>query len=148
MPALLQHSAGCAGKFIGAALDERKSRQKLQSPLIYGNSGLGKRTCSMPSVTSSKEFPDKDIIYVKGDQFANELIEAIRAGTTVSFREKYRKATSLIDDIQFIAGKESTQEEFFHTFNTLYESKKADRFNERPSPRDIATFGRSFEDSL
>ena len=81
-----------------------------------------------------------DIIYVKGDQFANELIEAIRAGTTVSFREKYRKADALlIDDIQFIAGKESTQEEFFHTFNTLYESKKQIVLTSDRPPRDIAT---------
>ena len=87
-----------------------------------------------------KNFPDKDIIYVKGDQFANELIEAIRAGTTVSFREKYRKADALlIDDIQFIAGKESTQEEFFHTFNTLYESKKQIVLTSDRPPRDIAT---------
>ena len=108
---------------------------------IYGNSGLGKtHLLNAIGHELKKNFPDKDIIYVKGDQFANELIEAIRAGTTVSFREKYRKADALlIDDIQFIAGKESTQEEFFHTFNTLYESKKQIVLTSDRPPRDIAT---------
>ena len=71
-----------------------------------------------------KNNPNINIVYIKGDEFTNELIEAIRRGTTAEFRQKYRKSdVLLVDDIQFIAGKESTQEEFFHTFNTLYEAK-------------------------
>ena len=81
-----------------------------------------------------------DVVDDLFDTVKSELIEAIRAGTTVSFREKYRKADALlIDDIQFIAGKESTQEEFFHTFNTLYESKKQIVLTSDRPPRDIAT---------
>ena len=125
-----------------ASLAVAESPGEIYNPLfIYGNSGLGKtHLLNAIGHELKKNFPDKDIIYVKGDQFANELIEAIRAGTTVSFREKYRKADALlIDDIQFIAGKESTQEEFFHTFNTLYESKKQIVLTSDRPPRDIAT---------
>ena len=134
---------GSSNKFACAACRYvAKEPAKNYNPLfIYGNSGLGKtHLLNAIGHELKKNFPDKDIIYVKGDQFANELIEAIRAGTTVSFREKYRKADALlIDDIQFIAGKESTQEEFFHTFNTLYESKKQIVLTSDRPPRDIAT---------
>ena len=119
---------GSSNKFACAACRYvAKEPAKNYNPLfIYGNSGLGKtHLLNAIGHELKKNFPDKDIIYVKGDQFANELIEAIRAGTTVSFREKYRKADALlIDDIQFIAGKESTQEEFFHTFNSLHDAHK------------------------
>ena len=134
---------GSSNKFACAACRYvAKEPAKNYNPLfIYGNSGLGKtHLLNAIGHELKKNFPDKDIIYVKGDQFANELIEAIRAGTTVSFREKYRKADALlIDDIQFIAGKESTREEFFHTFNTLYESKKQIVLTSDRPPRDIAT---------
>ncbi len=134
---------GSSNKFACAACRYvAKEPAKNYNPFfIYGNSGLGKtHLLNAIGHELKKNFPDKDIIYVKGDQFANELIEAIRAGTTVSFREKYRKADALlIDDIQFIAGKESTQEEFFHTFNTLYESKKQIVLTSDRPPRDIAT---------
>ena len=81
-----------------------------------------------------------NIIYIKGDEFTNELIEAIKRGTQPEFHQKYRKADVLLmDDIQFIAGRESTQEEFFHTFNTLYESKKQIVLTSDRPPRDIAT---------
>jgi chromosomal replication initiator protein len=81
---------------------------------------------------------DFNILYVKGDEFANQMIEAIAHGSTESFRRKYRKAdVLLIDDIQFIAGKESTQEEFFHTFNALYEDGKQIIMTSDRPPRDI-----------
>lgn len=94
--------------------------------LIYGESGLGK-THLLYAIANviKKNNPDFHIVYVKGDQFTNELITAIAEGKNVEFRSKYRTADLfLMDDIQFIAGKDSTQEEFFHTFNTLYEGKK------------------------
>ena len=69
--------------------------------------------------------PEYRIVYIKGDDFTNELIEAIKTGRNREFREKYRQADLfLVDDIQFIAGKAAVQEEFFHTFNTLYEAGK------------------------
>ena len=94
--------------------------------LIYGESGLGKTHLLYAIANVIKDNnPDYHIVYVKGDQFTNELIAAIAEGKNVEFRSKYRTADLfLMDDIQFIAGKESTQEEFFHTFNTLYEQKK------------------------
>ena len=134
---------GSSNKFAHAAALAVAQRPAAENnPLfIYGNSGLGKtHLLNAVGHELKKNFPEKTIIYVKGDQFANELIESIRAGTTAGFREKYRKADALlIDDIQFIAGKESTQEEFFHTFNTLYESKKQIVLTSDRPPRDIAT---------
>lgn len=114
----------------------------LYNPLfIYGNSGLGK-THLLKAISKeiSKSFPQSNIVYIKGDEFTNEMIEAIRSGTTAAFREKYRHAdVFLVDDIQFIAGKESTQEEFFHTFNTLYESNKQIILTSDRPPKDIST---------
>lgn len=93
---------------------------------IYGNSGLGKtHLLSAIQFEIHKTHPDFNIVYVDCEKFTNEIITAIRSGTTEQFRLKYRAAdVLLIDDIQFIAGKESTQEEFFHTFNTLHASGK------------------------
>ena len=94
--------------------------------LLYGQSGLGK-THLLYAIANQirRNHPDFNIVYLKGDQFTNELIAAIREGKNVEFRSKYRNADLfLMDDIQFIAGKESTEEEFFHTFNTLYEAGK------------------------
>ena len=87
---------------------------------IYGPSGLGK-THLLYAIASaiSQKYPDFNIVYIKGDQFTNELIQALKEGKNVEFRSKYRNADLfLVDDVQFIAGKDSTQEEFFHTFNT------------------------------
>ena len=92
--------------------------------LIYGDSGLGK-THLIYAIANviRKNDPRSKIAYVKGDDFTNELVDAIREGKTAEMREKYRQADLLlVDDIQFIAGKKQTQEEFFHTFNNLYES--------------------------
>ncbi|MBR3554572.1 MAG: chromosomal replication initiator protein DnaA [Oscillospiraceae bacterium] len=92
--------------------------------LIYGDSGLGK-THLIYSIAHALRHsnPKSRIVYIKGDDFTNELIAAIQTGHNREFREKYRLADLLlVDDVQFIAGKVQTQEEFFHTFNTLYES--------------------------
>lgn len=100
---------------------------KNYNPLfIYGDSGLGKTHLiyAIAHVIRRRDHGSK-IAYVKGDDLTNELVEAIRAGKTADMREKYRQADLLlVDDVQFIAGKKQTQEEFFHTFNTLYESGK------------------------
>ncbi len=119
---------GSSNKFAYAACTAVAQRPAhAYNPLfIYGPSGLGK-THLLYAITNEvqKNNPDYNIVYVKGEEFANQMIESIGRGVTAQFREKYRKAdVLLIDDIHFIAGKESTQEEFFHTFNDLYEHKK------------------------
>ncbi len=91
---------------------------------IYGESGLGK-THLLYAIYHKihQDHPDFETIFIKGDEFTNELNEAIRTKSTDAFRQKYRgKDLLLVDDIQFIAGKEQTQEEFFNTFNNLYEA--------------------------
>ena len=108
---------------------------------IYGPPGVGK-THLLYAIANGirKKKPDASIIYIKGDQFTNELIAAIQSGKNVEFRSKYREADLfLIDDIQFIAGKESTQEEFFHTFNTLYENHKQIVMTSDRKPNDMLT---------
>lgn len=92
--------------------------------LIYGDSGLGK-THLLYAISNVIRQNNKQakIVYIKGDDFINEFIELVRAGRGSEFRAKYREADLLlVDDIQFVAGKEQVQNEFFHTFNTLYES--------------------------
>ncbi len=108
---------------------------------IYGQSGLGK-THLLYAITNEikKNMPNARIVYKKGEEFTNELIAAIKAGATQEMREKYRGAdVLLIDDVQFIAGRESTQEEFFHTFNALYEAEKQIILTSDRPPRDIKT---------
>lgn len=106
---------------------------------IYGQSGLGK-THLMKAIAAYviQKNPSYNVILVKGESFTNELIEAIAQKNTAGFKEKYRKADMLlIDDIQFIAGKVATQEEFFHTFNALYESNKQIVLTSDRPPKDI-----------
>ena len=93
---------------------------------IYGPSGLGKtHLLNAIQVEIKKNHPDYNIVYVDCEMFTNEIITAVKTATTEQFRQKYREAdVLLIDDIQFLAGKESTQEEFFHTFNTLHNAGK------------------------
>lgn len=108
---------------------------------IYGESGLGK-THLLYAIANGirKRKPDAKVVYIKGDEFTNELIAAIQSGKNIEFRSKYREADLfLIDDIQFIAGKESTQEEFFHTFNKLYEEHKQIVMTSDRKPSDMLT---------
>lgn len=113
---------------------------KEYNPLfIYGNSGLGK-THLLYAIRAEirKRHPEYSIVYVKGDDFTNELVAAIRAGKNMEFREKYRNSDLfLMDDIQFIAGKQATQEEFFHTFNALYEAGRQIVFTSDRPPEEI-----------
>lgn len=107
--------------------------------LIYGDSGLGKTHLlyAIAHQVRSRQ-PDARIVYIKGDDFTNELIASIREGKNAEFREKYRQTTLLlVDDIQFIAGKKQTQEEFFHTFNTLYESGRQIVLTSDRPPREM-----------
>ena len=119
---------GPSNRFAHAAAIAVANRPaETYNPLfIYGPSGLGK-THLLYAIAGEINYrhPDYNIIYIKGDQFTNELIQALQEGKNAEFRNKYRNADLfLVDDIQFISGKESTQEEFFHTFNNLYENHK------------------------
>jgi chromosomal replication initiator protein len=108
---------------------------------IYGPSGVGK-THLLFAVTNEikRNNPNIRLMYKKGEEFTNELISSIQNNTQPAFREKYRTVdVLLIDDIQFIAGKESTQEEFFHTFSALYEEEKQIILTSDRPPRDIKT---------
>ena len=126
----------------GAAIAVTNTPGQVYNPLfIYGPAGVGK-THLLYAIANGirKKNPDANIVYIKGDQFTNELIEALKSGKNIEFRSKYREADLfLIDDIQFIAGKESTQEEFFHTFNTLYENHKQIVMTADRKPSDMLT---------
>ena len=119
---------GPSNKFAhAAAIAVSQNPGKVYNPLIiYGNSGLGKTHLLLAiGQTIRHNNPGAKIAYVKGEEFVNQMVKSIGTGTAENFRQKYRNADLLLmDDIQFIAGKDSTQEEFFHTFNCLYEAGK------------------------
>ena len=106
---------------------------------VYGGVGLGK-THLLHAIGNACYSRGLNVLYVSSEEFTNEIINAIRTHTTQAFREKYRSAdVLLVDDIQFIAGKESTQEEFFHTFNTLHgQDKQIIVSSDRP-PKSLVT---------
>lgn len=117
---------GSSNKFAhAAAVAVSEKPGSAYNPLfIYGNSGLGKThlLLAIGQAIHEKNSAAK-IAYIKGDEFTNELIKSIREGKGEEFRLKYRNVDLfLVDDIQFIAGKDSTQDEFFHTFNNIYEA--------------------------
>ncbi len=139
---------GSTNKFAHAAAQAVAANPSgAYNPLfIWGGSGLGK-THLLHAIKSEveKNHPDFNIVYVDGEKFTNEIISAIHDNTTTQFHNKYRAAdVLLVDDIQFIGGKESTQEEFFHTFNTLYNSGKQIVLASDRAPREI----KSLEDRL
>ncbi len=134
---------GSSNKFAHAACTAVAASPAMNyNPLfIYGPSGLGK-THLLYAVTNEikRRKPQAKIIYIKGEDFTTQFIEALASQMTAEFRNKYRSCdVLLIDDIQFIAGKTSTQEEFFHTFNALYEEHKQIILTSDRPPRDMKT---------
>mgnify|MGYP000837459915 CR=1 FL=1 len=137
---------GASNKFAHAAAQAVAERPaQTYNPLfIYGESGLGKTHLLYAIAHQVRQRqPEARIVYIKGDDFTNELIETLRMGDPsgmTRFREKYRNIdVLLIDDVQFIIGKESTQEEFFHTFNALHTANKQIIISSDRPPKDIET---------
>ena len=133
-----------------AALAVAESPGEAWNPLyLYGGPGLGK-THLMHSIGHFilEQNPDKKVLYVNSEEFTNEVIESIRSGNSTKMtqlREKYRTVdVLLVDDIQFIIGKDSTQEEFFHTFNTLHNAGKQIILSSDKPPKEMETLDERF----
>lgn len=123
------------------AVADMPAQDNFNPLFLYGNSGLGK-THLMQAIAHYilQKNDNLNVIYVPSEAFTNEIIEAIRNHTTSEFREKYRKVdVLLLDDVQFLIGKESTQNEFFHTFNSLYNDKKQIILSSDKPPKEIKT---------
>ena len=134
---------GNGNRFAHAAsIAVAESPAKTYNPFfIYGGVGLGK-THLLHAIGNSvlKKYPNLKIMYLSSEKFVNEFINCIRDGKDIIFRNKYRNIDLLlIDDIQFLAGKERTQEEFFHTFNTLYDAHKQIVISSDSQPKEIPT---------
>ena len=125
--------------FAAAKAVTEKPGEKYNPLFIYGDSGLGKTHLLYAIANAArKKWPAARIVYIKGDDFTNELVASIRENRNAEFREKYRQTDILLmDDIQFIAGKIQTQEEFFHTFNTLREAGKQIVLTSDRPPKEI-----------
>ena len=134
---------GSSNNFAHAAcMAVATNPSKAYNPLfLYGNSGLGK-THLLFAIQNEieKNYPDKKICYIKIDDFINEMVESLKMKTMIEFRQKYRQVdVLLVDDVQFLGGKEAMQEEFFHTFNALYDAQKQIVLTSDRPPKEIKT---------
>jgi chromosomal replication initiator protein len=124
----------------GGQISKGKSLANYNPLFIYGNSGLGKtHLLNAISYEVHRNYPDMNVVYVKSEDFANEFISCLQKKTVDEFHEKYRNNIDvfLVDDIQFIAGKTQTEEEFFHTFNSLVDNGKQVVLTSDRPPKEI-----------